>query len=321
MKAIICTNYGTPDVLKIEDVKKPFPTDNQILIKIHATSVTSGDSRIRQANPFMIRLIFGFKKPRQSILGVIVAGEVVAIGHSVTKFNVGDQIYGSLGMGFGAHAEYATVKEDAVLALKPSNLTYEQAAAIPFGANASMYFLRLANIKKKQNILIYGASGSLGTAAIQLAKISGATVTAVCSAKNFDLVKSLGADLVIDYTKQDFTKTVVKYDVIFETIGKSSFSKNLSALSTNGYLLMASTKILTMLRGLVVSLFSSKTIKSGVVKETVDDLNYFKTLIENKLLKPVIDQTYTFDQFKSAHTHVDTGHKKGNVILLVQHID
>lgn len=321
MKAIICTKYGTPDVLKIKEVKKPVAKDNEILIKIHATSVTSGDSRIRQADPYMIRLIFGFKKPRQSVLGVIVAGEVEAVGNTVSKFKVGDQIYGSLGMRFGAHAQYATVKEDAILALKPTNLTYEEAAAIPFGATASQHFLRFANIKKRQNVLVYGASGALGTAAIQLAKINGATVTAVCSAKNFDLVKSLGADLVIDYTKQDFTKTDVKYDVIFETVGKSSFSKNLSALNKEGYLLMASANISTMLRGAITSIFSSKTIKSGVIKETVDDLNHFKTLIENNLLKPVIDKTYTFDQFKAAHTHVDTGHKKGNVILSVQHFD
>lgn len=319
MKAIICTKYGTPDVLKMEDVKKPIPTDNQILIKIHATSVTAGDVRIRQADPFIIRLIFGLKKPRKSILGIMIAGEIEAIGKSVTKFNVGDQIYGSLGMGFGAHAEYATVKEDAVLALKPSNLTYEQAAAIPFGATSSMHFLRLANIKENQNVLIYGASGSLGTTAIQLAKIKGATVTAVCSAKNFDLVKSLGADFVIDYTKEDFTETELKYDVIFETVGKSSFSKNLSALNKNGYLLMASANLLTMLRGLFASLFSSKTVKSGVANETLDDLNYFNTLIEKNLFKPVIDQTYPFDQFKAAHAHVDTGHKKGDVILSIQH--
>jgi len=321
MKAIICTTYGTPDVLKIKEVKKPIAKDNEILIKIHATSITSGDSRIRQANPFMIRLIFGFKKPRKSILGVIIAGEIEAIGKSVTKFKVGDQIYGSLGMGFGAHAQYVAVKEDATLTLKPNNMTFEAAAAIPFGAAASMHFLRLANIKRKQNVLIYGASGALGTAAIQLAKVSGATVTAVCSTKNFELVKSLGADIAIDYTKQDFTKTNIKYDVILETVGKSSLSKNLNALTKNGYLLMASANILTMLRGAITSLFSSKNIKSGVIKETVDDLNYFRTLIENNQLKSVIDTTYKFEQFKDAHTHVDSGHKKGNVILSVQHFD
>jgi len=321
MKAIICTKYGTPDVLKIKEISKPVPKDNEILIKIHATSITSGDSRIRQANPFMIRLIFGFKRPRKSVLGVIVSGEIEAIGKSVSKFKVGDQIYGSLGMQFGAHAQYTTVKDDAILALKPNNMTYEEAAAIPFGATASLHFLRLANIKRKQNVLIYGASGALGTAAIQLAKIKGATVTAVCSAKNFDLVTSLGADLVIDYTQQDYTNTNAKYDVIFETVGKSSFSKNLGTLSKNGYLLMASANILTMLRGAVTSLFTTKNIKSGVIKETSTDLNYFKTLIEDNQLKSVIDKTYTFNQFKAAHTHVDTGHKKGNVILSVQHFD
>jgi len=321
MKAIICTKYGTPDVLKIKEIRKPIPKDNEILIKIHATSITSGDSRIRQANPFMIRLIFGFKRPRKSVLGVIVSGEIEAIGKSVSKFKIGDQIYGSLGMGFGAHAQYATAKDDAILALKPNNMTYEEAAAIPFGATASLHFLRLANIKRKQNVLIYGASGALGTAAIQLAKIKGATVTAVCSRKNFDLVTSLGADLVIDYTKQDYTNTNAKYDVIFETVGKSSFSKNLGTLSKNGHLLMASANILTMLRGTVTSLFTTKKIKSGVIKETVTDLNYFKTLIEDNQLKPVIDKTYAFDQYKAAHSHVDSGHKKGNVILSVQHFD
>jgi NADPH:quinone reductase-like Zn-dependent oxidoreductase len=266
----------------------------------------------------MIRLIFGFKKPRKSILGVIVAGEIEAVGKSVTKYSIGDQIYRSLGMGFGAHAQYVTAKDDAILALKPNNITYEEAAAIPFGAAASMHFLRLANIKRRQNVLIYGA---LGTAAIQLAKASGATITAVCSSKNFDLVRSLGADLVIDYTKQDFTETEIKYDVILETVGKSSFSNNLHALNKNGYLLMASANILTMLRGTVTSLFSAKNIKSGVIKETIDDLNYFKTLIENNQLKPVIDKIYKLDQFKAAHTHADSGHKKGNVILSIKHFN
>jgi NADPH:quinone reductase-like Zn-dependent oxidoreductase len=321
MKAIICTKYGTPDVLEIQNIKKPIAKDNEILIKIHATSITSGDSRIRQANPFMIRLIFGFKKPRQSVLGVIVAGEVEAIGKSVSKFKVGDQIYGSLGMGFGAHAEYATVKEDAILTLKPKNISYEEAAAIPFGATASMHFLRLSKIQPRQNVLIYGASGALGTAAIQLAKINSATVTAVCSSTNFDLVKDLGADLVIDYTKQDPTKTKVKYDVIFETVGKSSFSKNISALNKSGVLLMASANISTMLRGAITSIFSSKTIKTGVIKETIADLNYFTTLIEKNKFKPVIDKVYPLNEFKAAHTHVDIGHKKGNVILSVQYFD
>ena len=187
MKAIICTKYGTPDVLKIEDVKKPIAKDKEVLIKIHATSVTSGDSRIRQADPYMIRLIFGFKKPRNSTLGVIVAGEIEAIGKSVSKYKIGDKIYGSTGMGFGAHAQYVTVNENAILAKKPDSISYEEAAAIPFGATASKHFLRLANLQKDQSVLIYGASGALGTAAIQLAKINGAIVTAVCSAKNFGL--------------------------------------------------------------------------------------------------------------------------------------
>jgi 2-desacetyl-2-hydroxyethyl bacteriochlorophyllide A dehydrogenase len=319
MKAIELTKYGAPEYLQMNEVEKPSPKDNEILIKIHATSVSSGDARIRRADPFIIRLIFGFKRPRKPILGVVVAGEIEAIGKSVSNYKEGDQVFGSSGMNFGAHAEYVAVPEDAVLTLKPNNITYEEAAAIPFGGTAAMHFLRLANIQQDQKVLIYGASGALGTMAVQLAKNYGAEVTAVCSSSNIDLMKSLGADEVIDYTKEDFTENGKIYDVIFDTVGKSSFRKALNSLNKDGQLLLASAGIGTMIAGSIRSIFSSKKIVSGVIKETVADLNFFNELIEKGKLKAVIDRIYTLKQIIEAHTYVDQGHKKGNVVIAINH--
>lgn len=320
MKAIICTKYGAPNVLLMQEVEKPSPKENELLIKIRATSVTSGDARIRRADPFIIRLIFGFKKPRKSILGVVIAGEIKFVGKNVTKFKVGDQIFGTTGMSFGAHAEYICLSEDGVLALMPNNMTYEEAAAIPFGATASLYFLRKGNVKKDQKVLIYGASGALGTAAVQLAKIYGAEVTAVCSTSNIEMMKNLGADKVIDYTKEDFTKNGEIYDVIFDTVGKSLFTGSLKSLHKKGVLLIASAGIFLMFRGLWTSIISSKKVISGVIKETAADMNYFKELIETNQLKAVIDKTYSLEQITEAHAYVDKGHKKGNVIITIKHI-
>lgn len=301
----------------MKEVEKPSPKDNEILIKIFATSVSSGDARIRRADPFVIRLIFGFKRPRKSVLGVVVAGEVESIGKNVSNFKTGDQVFGSSGMNFGAHAEYVAVPEDAVLALKPANITYEEAAAIPFGATASMHFLRIANIQSGQKVLVFGASGALGTMAVQLAKNLGAEVTAVCSTTNFDLMKSLGADHVIDYTKEDFTENGNKYDVIFDTVGKSSVKKALKSLTDKGHLLLASAGIGAMIGGSVRSMFIKKKIVSGVIKETVEDMNFFKQEIEQGTLKAVIDRTYPLEQIVEAHGYVDKGHKKGNVIIAI----
>ncbi len=319
MKAIELTKYGAPEFLQMNEVEKPSPKDNEILIKIHATSVSSGDARMRRADPFIIRLIFGFKRPRKHILGVVVAGEIEAIGNLVSNYNIGDQVFGSSGMNFGAHAEYVAVSEDAVLALKPSNMTYEEAAAIPFGATASMHFLRIANIQQGQKVLIYGASGALGTLAVQLAKNYGAVVTAVCSSSNVELMKSLGADKVIDYTKEDFSKNGKKYDVIFDTVGKSSLRIALRSLNKGGYLLLASAGIGTMIGGSIKSMFISKKIVSGVIKETIADMNFFKQEIEKGKLKAVIDRIYTLKQIVEAHTYVDQGHKKGNVVIAINH--
>ena len=319
MKAIECTKYGAPEVLQMKEVEKPSPKDNEILIKIHATSVSSGDARMRSADPFIIRLIFGFKRPRKPILGVVVAGEIEAIGNNVSNYKPGDQVFGASGMNFGAHAEYVAVPEDAVLALKPAKMTYEEAAAIPFGATASLHFLRIANIQQGQKVLIYGASGALGTTAVQLAKNYGAEVSAVCSSSNIELMKSLGANEVIDYTKEDFTGNGKKYDVIFDTVGKSSIRKALGSLNKDGYLLLASAGIGTMISGSIKSIFISKKIVSGVIKETVKDMNFFKQLIENGKLKAVIDRIYTLKQMAEAHSYVDQGHKKGNVVIAINH--
>jgi len=209
------------------------------------------------------------------------------------------------------------VPEDAVLALKPGNMTYEEAAAIPFGATASLHFLRIASIQQGQKVLIYGASGALGTMAVQLAKNYGADVTAVCSSSNIELMKSLGADKVIDYTKEDFTRNGEKYDVVFDTIGKSPFRKALRSLNKDGQLLLASAGLGTMLGGSIFSIFNSKKIVSGVIKETVEDMNFFKQLIEEGKLKAVIDRIYTLKQIVEAHTYVDKGHKKGNVVIAI----
>lgn len=319
MKAAICTKYGTPEFIQLKEVEKPMVKENEILIKIHATSVTSGDARIRRADPFIIRLIFGWKKPRKSTLGVVVAGEIEAIGKGVSKFKVGDQVFGSTGMSFGAHAEYTSVSKNAVLALKPTNMTYEEAAAIPFGATASLHFLKRANIQQGQKVLIYGASGALGTAAIQLAKNYGAEVTTVCSSSNIDMVKAIGADKAIDYTKEDFTKNGEKYDVIYDTVDKISFGGAINSLNKKGYMLLASAGICTMLGGAITSLFSSKKVVSGVIKETVKDMNFIKQLIESGKLKATISKVYPLKEIARAHAYVDGGHKKGNVIISVHH--
>ncbi len=319
MKAIVSTKYGAPEVLQMKEVEKPVPGEDEILIKIHATTVSSGDARMRRADPFVIRLIFGFSKPKKSIPGVVVAGEIEAVGSSVTRFKAGDQVFGSSGMAFGAHAEYVTVPEDAVLSLKPGKISYEEAAAIPFGGTAAMHFLRSANILPGQKVLVYGASGALGTMGIQLAKYFGAEVTAVCSSANFDLVKSLGADKVIDYTKEEFTRNREHYDVVFDTLGKSPLGKTLKSVKKDGQVLLASAGLGTMIGGAFRSTFSNKKILSGVIKETSEDMNYFKELMEEGKLKAVIDRIYTLKQISEAHAYVDKGHKKGNVIIAINH--
>lgn len=317
MKSVVCIQYGSPKVLQLQEINIPQPKENEILIKNHATSATSGDARIRRADPSIVRLIFGFRKPNKAILGVVIAGEVIAVGKAVTKFKVGDQIFGSTGMQFGSYAEYTTIPEDGTLALKPQRLSYEEAAAIPFGALAALHFLKKAKLQAGQNVLIYGASGAVGTAAIQIAKSFGVEVTAVCSGRNFDLVKSLGADEVIDYTKEDFSKKNKKFDVVIETVGKSSISQGLNALLPKGKLLLVSPSFGQMFYSLFASMMSSKKIIMGVDEENVEAINYLRQLIESGQLKPVIDRSYPLEKVVDAHQYVDSGRKKGNVILAI----
>ncbi|WJE27634.1 NAD(P)-dependent alcohol dehydrogenase [Bacillus cereus] len=302
MKAIICTKYGPPSVLQLHDVKKPLPRQNEVLIKIRATSVTTGDCRMRSfTSPLLfwipMRLVLGLRKPKNPILGVELAGEIEEIGTDVTQFQKGDSVFALTGIHAGAYAEYTCVHESGLIALKPTNVTYEEAAVIPFGGTSALHFLRKGHIKKEQQVLIYGASGSVGTAAVQLAKYFGTTVTAVCSNSNFELVKSLGADNAIDYTKEDFTERGECYDIIFDAVGKYKKSLCEKALTPNGKYV---------------------SVNGTIAKVSKDDMSLLKQLAETEKLKPVIDRTYRLEEISEAHTYVETGHKKGNVSITLK---
>jgi NADPH:quinone reductase-like Zn-dependent oxidoreductase len=324
MKAAVYEKYGPPEVLQLREVDKPIPGDNEVLIKIHATTVTSGDVRMRGliipplVRPFM-RLVLGLTGPKQTILGVDLAGKVEAVGKNVKLFKKGDKVFGSsYGTGSGTYAEYMCMSEDSVLATMPNNASYEESAAVFFGAHTALHFLRKANIKSGQKVLIYGASGALGTYAVQLAKHFGAEVTGVCSTANLEMVKSLGADKVIDYTKEDFTKSGDKYDVIFCTVGKSPFSGCINSLKENGvYLRAVHLELSPILRGIWASMTTSKKIINGVAGETTEDLIFLRELIEAGKLKAAIDRTYPLEQIAEAHRYVEKGHKKGNVVITV----
>ena len=320
MKTIVYTKYGSPDVLQLKEVVKPTPKDNEVLIKIYATTVTSGDSRMRRADPFPIRLFNGLIKPKRIIiLGNELAGEIEAVGIDVKLFKKGDPVFGQAGMSLGTNAEFICLPEDGTLAIKPANLSYEEAAVIPFGGNTALHFLKKGNIRSGQKVLIYGAAGSLGTAAIQIAKHFGAEVTGVCSTTNIELVKSLGADKVIDYTNEDFTQSGQTYDIIFDTTGKSPFSGCLKSLKQNGiYLRAVHMALSSIVRGLWTSMTSSRKVIGGVATELKENLVFLKELVEAGKLKPVIDRRYPFEQIAEAHKYVDKGHKKGNVAITVR---
>jgi NADPH:quinone reductase-like Zn-dependent oxidoreductase len=312
MKAVVCTKYGPPEVLQIEEREKPTPEDNQILVRVFATTVTSGDVRVRKADPFLVRLFFGLLRPRRPILGSDVAGEVEAVGKDVRRFKPGDRVFGG---GIRTYAEYTCLKEDGPRAIKPANVTFEEAAAIPWGGGCSLYFLRSGGIRPGQKVLIYGASGSLGTAAVQLAKYFGADVTGVCSTANLELVKSLGADRVLDYTKEDFFAPAT-YDLIYHTVGKISFSRSLKSLREGGSYVSA-LSIFPVVRRLWAALAGRKKVVGGIAKVKATDIAFLKELVEAGRLQPVIDRRYPLEQIAEAHRYVEQGHKKGNVVISV----
>jgi NADPH:quinone reductase-like Zn-dependent oxidoreductase len=306
MKAIICTKYGPPEVLKIKEVEKPAPEDSDVLIKILATSVTASDCIIRGFKlPVKMwipaRLALGITKPRKAILGLVLSGEIERVGENVKQFKKGDKVFAHTLFRFGAYAEYTCVPETSAIVLMPYNTSFEEAAAIPFGGTLALYYLKKANIQKGQKVLIYGASGAVGTSAIQLAKHFGAEVSGVCSTANLELVKSLGADIVIDYTKENFTDNGKQYDLIFDAVGKkkSSHLKYKKTLTLNGKF---------------ISVDDGSPGERAVCK---DNLTILKELTENGIIKPVIDKIYPLDQIVETHRYVDKGHKKGNVVITV----
>ncbi|MFA5849525.1 MAG: NAD(P)-dependent alcohol dehydrogenase [Bacteroidales bacterium] len=324
MKAIVHTKYGPPDELQLLEVEKPLPKDNEVLIKMHATTITTTDCNARnftfvpKSFMFFARLVFGFKTPKINILGIDLAGEIEAVGKDVKLFKEGDHVFGSPGTKFGGHAEYCCVPEKGALAIKPAYMSWEDAAAISLAGNTALFFIRdLANIQPGQKILIHGASGAIGTYAVQLARYYGAEVTGVCSTTNADLVKSLGAHKVIDYTKEDFTKTNERYDFVFDVVGKTTFSQCKGILKQKGIYLENNLELKDILRMMWTSLIGGKKIKGGVSKETAKNLYFFIELIESGKLKPVIDRVFPLEKTAEAFQYVENGHKKGNVIITI----
>jgi NADPH:quinone reductase-like Zn-dependent oxidoreductase len=326
MKAIVWTAYGGPEVLQRRDGDKPVPGDREILIKIYATTVTAGDWETRRlALPTWIRLpmrfYVGLTKPkRMTILGQELAGEIEAVGRGVTRFKPGDQVFAATGFGLGGYAEYIClpeVPEDGVVATKPASMSFEEAAAVPFGGLEALYFLKKANIQPGEKILINGAGGTIGSFAVQLAKHFGAEVTAVDSARKFDMLRAIGADHLIDYTKEDFSENGEAYDVIMDVIGKSSFSASMKSLTPDGRYLLVNPRVSHMIRGRWSSMTSSKRVISGAASRTVKDLNYLKELIEAGKLKVAIDRCYPLEQTAEAHRYAESGHKKGNLVITV----
>lgn len=327
MKAAVCTKYGPPEVLQIQEVEKPVPKDNELLVKIYATTVSAADYKLRSLDlpapiKLPVRLFLGFRKPRKSILGMELSGKVESIGKDVRSFKQGDQVFAASLQTFGAYAEYICLPEDGPIGLKPTNSTYEEAAAIPIGARTAYHHLKtIADVQLQQKVLIYGASGSVGTYGIQLAKYFGAEVTGVCSTSNIEMVRALGADTVIDYKSPDYTEQFESYDIIFVTVDKCPFNTCEKALNKKGIYLNVG-RPLKSLPMLWTSISSSKKVVVGTISpETARALNTLKSIIEEGQLKAVIDRSYPLDQIVEAHRYADQGHKKGNVTIILNEND
>ncbi len=327
MKAIVYVKYGPPEVLHLQEVERPTPKANEVLIRNYATTVTLFDCWMRSSTSppgfgLLMRLATGIRRPKQPILGTELAGEIEAVGKDVKLFRKGDQVFGFTGMNLGAYVEYICLPEDGMLSIKPANITYEEAAAVPQGALTALYFLKKGNIQSGQKVLIFGASGGVGTFAVQLAKYFGAEVTGVCSTAKLELVKSLGADRVIDYTQEDFTKGGATYDIVFDTIGKSPFAGSKRSLKQEGFYLFATFGLPRLLQILWLKMTSSKRVGPlGIVEERTEDLVYLKELIEAGKIKSVIDRRYPLEQAAEAHGYIETGQKKGQVVITVAQND
>lgn len=331
MKAIVYTEYGEPGVLRLQEVEKPTPKTNEVLVRVHAVSVNYGDIIARKfknlpASEFnmlslfrvMARFAFGYSKPKKQILGNTFAGEVEAVGNDVKQFRVGDQIFGYTGETMGAYAEYLCIPEDGIIALKPSYMTYEEASAVPYGATMALCLLRKVNIQKGQSVIVIGASGAIGSAAVQLAHhYFGAEVTGVCSTQGIEYVKSLGAGKVIDYKKEDFTKSGESFDLIIDILGKGSFSKYRGSLRPKGIYLPVSFKTGKLFRMLLTSIGGGKRVICALATPGQPDLVFIREFLEDRKLKPVIDQLFPLEEAAEAHRYVEAGNKKGNVVLTV----
>jgi NADPH:quinone reductase-like Zn-dependent oxidoreductase len=334
MKAIVWTKYGPPDVLQLKDVEKPTPKDNEVLIRIYATTVTSGDCEQRSLNlplkfRFLLRLYIGLRKPKRiTILGMELAGEIESVGKDIKLFNEGDQVFAATGFeGMGACAEYICLPEEpeegdrsnnSQVAIKPVNMTYEEAATVPVGGIEALNFIRKGNIQSGQKVLINGAGGTIGTFAVQLAKYFGAEVTGVESTSKLNMLHSIGADHVIDYTQEDFTKSGETYDFILDVVSKSSFSASINSLKQNGRYLIVNPVISQRIRGRKISKKSSKKVIFGATNPKTEDLLFLKELIEAGKIKSVIDRRYPLEQTAEAHRYVETGQKKGHVVITLE---
>ena len=325
MKAIVCTKYGPPDVLQLQEVEKPTPKDNEVLIRVHATSVTAGDSELRGLKfplplQLLLRIGFGWRAPRNNILGQELAGEIEAVGKDVKRFRAGDQVFGWTGLGLGAYAEYKCLPEDAVLAIKPATIGYEEAAVLAVGGLDAVHFLRKGHIHSGDKVLISGAGGSIGAFAVQIARYFGAEVTAVDSTGKLEMLRSIGAERVIDYTREDFTRSGETYDVIFDVIGKASFTRGVRLLRDDGRYLLGNARLSERMRGRRISRGSSKQVivwTARSASEYTEDIKFLTGLIEAGKIRSVIDRCYPLEQAAEAHRYVDTGQKKGNVVITV----